>query len=302
MKYFKTEASRKAERFIISAKSFTEHTKHQFPYEQRGITQQYSQYGLCPSCLNPIQLIGISHKTKVTPHGKHTGKRVEGLADWNQPKYAYCPFASHSSYVTPNEEDLLPDIDQGTIELYDLLREQFDRAVYVIQKAFHIQCSPNFWKKTLRTFTANRIYCYPWLTESNLPYILALRGIHLNRCVGQCFEIDSDIHHALSNYSGVVWQKCNYKNYERLWHQENVFLNLIFRLTNHKQKAMEGKVLKETLDFCIDDKRTRQTVFQDTIEFDETYFMNLVRANRGFRNQTLLQIATDEMPPLQPTV
>lgn len=53
-----------------------------------------SQYGICPSCLNPVQLIGIAKQIKVIPYGKHTGKDILGFPKWNYIKYEYCPYAS----------------------------------------------------------------------------------------------------------------------------------------------------------------------------------------------------------------
>lgn len=302
MKYFKTEASRTAKRYIITKESFSEHTEHKFPFEQRNASSKFTQYGICPSCLNPIQLIGLSHEIKVSPHGKHTGSSIKGIGEWNQRTYEYCPFAARTHYIAPNEHDLLPDIDSSMVDLYDLLKTQFDRAVYVIKKDFHICCSSKIWKKALNSFVANRIYCYPWLSESNLPYILALRGLHLQNCIGQFFEKDSNIYNALSKHPAVEWQGSETYKYQKLWHKKGMYLNLIYRLTNHKQKAIEGKTLIESLDFCIDNKETGETVYQEKIEFDETFFMNLICANGGKRDTELLKIANEEMPPLQPTI
>ena len=161
MKYFKTEASRKAERHIITKDSFELYTNSKYPFEQRTSKGTLSQYGICPSCLNPIQLIGISHEIKVSPHGKHTGKDIIGLPKWEHQRYIYCPYAKNSEYIAPNEQDMLPDIDENIVELYDLVREQFDRVVYVIENVLNIKCSPFFWRKALQLYVNNHVYCYP---------------------------------------------------------------------------------------------------------------------------------------------
>ncbi len=84
MKYFKTTPDRKAEKFEISLENFQRETGRKQPYEQeideRG---KFSQYAICPSCLNPIQLIGLVTKTKMKPYGRHTGKDIDGLPKWN---------------------------------------------------------------------------------------------------------------------------------------------------------------------------------------------------------------------------
>ena len=42
----------------------------------------------------------------------------------------------------------------------------------LFQKELGIRCSTMFWRKVLNQFLVNEVYFYPWLTESNLPYIL----------------------------------------------------------------------------------------------------------------------------------
>lgn len=301
MKYFKTRASKLAERYIITADSFQAATKCEFPFEQKTEQGKLSQYGICPSCLNSVQLIGLSHAVKVSPYGKHTGKTIAGLPDWKQQKYKYCPYARHSDYQAPDDQTLLPDIDQDIIALYDLLRNQFDRAVYIIQKVFHIRGTAAFWRKALRTYVINWVYCYPWLTESNLPYVFAMRGMQQEKCWGQLFEIHSEIYDAISTHPYAAWVDSGIKGYHLLRNKQGGFLKLVFRFYNHRQKAVNGEKLKESFIFCIDDNNTGNTIFQKKIEFDETYFINLIRADRSYRNQMLLQIANEEMPPLQAT-
>lgn len=79
MKYFKTEDTRTAPRYEITTKVFEEVTGHRHPFEQVNHNRTISQYGICPSCLNPVQLIGIAKQIKVSPYGKHTGKNIAGF-------------------------------------------------------------------------------------------------------------------------------------------------------------------------------------------------------------------------------
>ena len=111
----------------------------------------------------------------MSTYRKHTGKNVNGLPRWNQEKYEYCPYAAEKNRKQIDENELLPEITDNVIELYNLLRDNFDRVVYVVQKSLDIRCSPKFWKEALKQYLANNAYLYPWLTESNLPYIFALR-------------------------------------------------------------------------------------------------------------------------------
>ena len=164
MKYFKTEQLRTALRYEITSDNFNKKTERKYPFEQKDQYGKLVQYGICPSCLNPIQLIGIFHKIKVNPYGKHTGKNIKGLAQWNQERYEYCPFAIRNDRKKLNDESRLEDLDDNIIELYDLLKSQFDHIIFILEKELEIQCSESFWRKALNQYLLNKAYCYPWLT------------------------------------------------------------------------------------------------------------------------------------------
>jgi len=295
MKYFKVEARRTAPRFEIAPANFSKVTGGCFPFEQQGERQgKFSQYGICPSCLNPIQLIGIARESKRTAYGKHAGKDIKGLPPWNYRKYEYCPFAAKNEKRKPCDDERLPQLDNEAIELYSLLITQIDRVVYILSKELNIQCSRAFWGNVFNQYVANDFYCYPWLTESNLPYMVAYRGIHHQRIYKQSFRVGSEIYKALAHYPGVAFEEINSNGYEQLSNQRGHYLELFFRFTDHKHKVVDGEVLLETMRFCIDDRKINKTVYEYIIEFNETYFMNLVQKteNEDKRQQHFLDIAT----------
>lgn len=301
MKYFKTEDTRTAPRYEITTKVFEEVTGHRHPFEQVNHNRTISQYGICPSCLNPVQLIGIAKQIKVSPYGKHTGKNIAGFPQWNYIKYEYCPYASKNDHRNINDDELLPEITEDIIELYELLKNQFDRVVYVISQKLDVRCYSSFWEKAIKQYLVNMFYCYPWLTEANLPYIFAYKSMQHQSIYGQQFVVDSDLFNALKKHKYVdfIPLKDDNSNYMRLV-SNGGFLNLHFRFTEHTQKAINGEELKESMIFCIDDLISEQTIFQKNINFSENYFMNIVNksGNEDKRQQYLLDIAIENMPPL----
>ncbi len=56
----------------------------QEPFEQIKDTGRASQYAICPSCLNPIQIIGLVQEIKSKPYGRHSGKNINGFPAWNE--------------------------------------------------------------------------------------------------------------------------------------------------------------------------------------------------------------------------
>lgn len=299
MKYFKTQSTRAAKRYKITPHEFLETTERKFPFEQINEQGRISQYGIFPSCLNPIQLIGVVKEIKGNPYGKHTGKNIRGLPAWSQRKYKYCPFAVKNIRRVPNDDEWLTEIDEGVIELYNLMKNQFDRIIYILGKELDIRCSSAFWRSVLNQYLVNKTYLYPWLTEANLPYIFAYFGMQHQRVYGQKFRVDSDIYNTLAVYKDVEFIKEN--GYARIVNQKGSFLNLFFRFINHSHKVSEGETLIESMLFCIDDRLSGKTIFEKKIEFSETYFMNIVNKNEldEKRQQWLLDIDDELMKPLK---
>ncbi len=303
MKYFKNRAARTAPRYEVTDDNFTAATERKYPFEQVNKQGKIQQYGICPSCLNPVQLIGILHEIIPTPYGKHTGKSILDLAPWNQIKYEYCPYASKNERREPDDEERLPEIDESIIELYDLLRSQFDRVVYILGKELGIQCTSYFWRTALNQYLVNRAYCYPWLSEANLPYIFAYFGIRHQRLYKQRILVNSPLYEVLAAFPDADFIKSDNTSskYEQLINKDGQFLNLHFRFTDHKQNASNGQTLRESMLFFVDDRNTGTTIYQQKIEFEESYFMNIIHKeeNENKRQQWLLDIAADIMQPLE---
>lgn len=295
MKYFKIVPKRNATRYEISTDSFEKATENKYPFEQKNPNGSFSQYGICPSCLNPIQLIGLYSTTATSQYGRHTGKDIDGLPEWSFAKYKYCPYAKNKP--SPNDNERI-EIDDAVIELYDLLKSQFDRVVYVISDELKIRCSGHFWEKALQQFLANKTYCYPWLTEANLPYLFAYRGLHHQDIWGQKFLENSELYNALKKHPNVKFEKAT-GGYMFL-KQKRTFLKLQFRLTGHKQIAQSGESLRESMMLYVDDMVSDRTIFAKRIEFSETHFIRLIekKGNEDKRQQWLLDISNRLMKPL----
>lgn len=109
---------------------------------------------------------------------------------------------------------------------------------------------------------------------------------------------DSDLYNALHEYLSVMFEDSG--KYSKLVNKENQYVNLRFRLTDHKQYAKDGDELKESIKFCIDDSNNNKTIFEKTIVFDETYFPNLIRkeGNEDKRDTWLIDLAAVNLPPI----
>lgn len=311
MKYFKIVASRSAKRYRIDVQTFKSITDNRYPYvKSDGSTIR--RYGICPSCLNPIQLIGIARQTEIKPYGKHAGKGIKDLAEWDIIKYRYCPYAIKNYRKHPEKNTRLPVITEEVRDLYELLKTQFDRVIYVVSKELNIRCSFLFWRKALQQYLLSKMYCYPWLTETNLPYLFAYEGITQKNIYGQSVLVNSDIFHALSKYEHIRFKPTADNRYVSVI-SDGTYVKLVFRLTDHRQDIDENGELIESMRFCIDDIGTIsvsdtagvvcKTLYDKKIIFKESYFMNIIHKYGAYRNrrQDYLNLAAQMMPPLHLT-
>lgn len=299
MKKFQTSVSYDALSFKINRENFERETGNRQPFQQKNQNSEFREYAICPSCLNPIQIIGLAHEIKSEPYGKHTGKSIKGFPDFDYRRYKFCPFADHKKH--PNDDERLNTIDNGVVDLYNLLRSQFDRVVYVVSSTFGIRGTDQFWRGALKQFLNNKMYCYPWLTTSNLPYLFAYRGLHQQDLWGQQFRKNSAIYNALKAHPNVCFIPGNDTNFERL-DRKNSFLRLQLRFSLFKQHVDSDHNLKATMTVFVDDLDTGKVVFNQVITFDEDFFERLIyKSGNDTKRQTwLLEIAKEMMPDIKP--
>lgn len=309
MRYFKTEAYCNARQYEINTDNFTTHTGNKRPYVQKN-NNTVSLYAVCPSCLNPIQIVGLAKKTKVKPYGKHTGKDIGGLPEWNFQKYQYCPYAKPGTRIAPNMDYDNTIIDEQAVELYNLSREQFDRIVYIMSKELGMRFSSEFLKKCIKTWCNNQFYTYPWLTEANLPYIFAYLCAGQYKIYGQSVYENTPIYNNLIKHPDVNLQPIHNKKdeetgYFKITNKPGKFIQMETRFTNHVQRAVQGEELKESMLFCIDvirnpgqkNEQYATTIHEQQIDFKETWFINMINnhKNNKKRDSYLLKLAGDNM-------
>ena len=299
MKKFRVTNSYSAPDFDINRENFECETGNKQPFQQKNQQGKFREYAICPPCLNSIQIIGLAHGSKCEPYGKHTGKTIKGFPDFNYRKYQFCPYADHRKH--PNDDERLNIIDNDVVDLYNLLRDQFDRVVYVVSTTLGIRGSDAFWKNALRQFLENEMYCFPWLTTSNLPYLFAYKGLHQQNLLGQKFKINSPLYNVLNTHPNVSFASSNDVNYGRLENKDH-FLSLQMRFSQFKQCIDENDRLRQTMQVNIDDLKTNNVLYTQLITFDENFFERLIfkSSNSNKRQMKLLEIAKEMMPDIKP--
>lgn len=96
------------------------------------------QFAVCPVCDNPIEIIGLYKRLKNTkrPYGKHYSKSVKGLAVYSSQAYEFCLYAVNKKVSKSSKKSVITNYERN---IYNLLREQFDRVIYVLSKEIDIK-------------------------------------------------------------------------------------------------------------------------------------------------------------------
>lgn len=290
--------------YTIEKFKFEEITKQKPPYYTYNEKNEKVQYAVCPACDNPIQICGLYKKLKNTnrPFGKHYCGSIYGLAEYNEQAYDNCPYSNKNRH-TPTATDKKTKLTDFEKNIYNIMKEQFDRVIYILSNCLEIKISNASAKSMLKTYIDGEGWMYPWSTLYNIPWVFG----HLTwskNLYGQAILYGSDLHSALqTKCNDVKFEHCIFdKKYDKLLSTPNSYLDISYCLINHQRKIIDDD-LKETMEFVVTqntNKSDEKIVFIKTIPIDEMYFLNLINLSpqKSKRNQKLFDIAVELMPPL----
>ncbi len=119
--------------YEVSFKNFVEATKEKSPYVKFGENGKEA-YGICPSCENPVKLLGVYARLKTQrSHARHCKYNVDGLADFDEYKYIRCPYhKENADYV--REIRRPEEMNTFNVEILKLAHDYFDKCIYILQK------------------------------------------------------------------------------------------------------------------------------------------------------------------------
>lgn len=279
----------------INEKNFTEATKQEPPYSIDNKRGGLSHYAVCPECDNPIQIIGLFKNTPESgrkPYGKHHPNSIPDLAEYNADDYEDCIYSNPKWRKDKVRRRPNSKIEKKTL---NLLREQFDRVIYVLSKDIGIHISANVAKKMLRIYIGEEGWRYRNATLNNLPWAFGetAPGLPL---FGQSIIKDGELHKAIALKCPEVHFEDSFSNYVRIKNREGKFIDLSYVMYNH-QKNVENDILHETIDLIVSRGRVPnvQTIFHKTIEIRTEYFLNLLclPPERAKRQEKFLDIAAN---------
>lgn len=290
--------------YEISKNNFERVTEQKSPYYVYNEKNELVQFAVCPICDNPIEIIGLYKRLKNTehPYGKHFPKSLSGLAEYNQQAYDFCPYADKRKSVNINSRKTkLTDFEKN---IYYLIREQFDRVIYILSKQLDIKITNNAARNMLTTYVSGKGWLYPWSTLNNLPWVIG----HLSwskKLYGQPILKNSPLYSAISEKCPAAsFVPCDKYGgeYDILLSKEGMFLDLNYCIIEHNRAVVNDELL-ETMEFVVSEGGVGKVknIFTKTLTVNQDYFLNLVNLskNREQRNYKLLEIAKEVMRELK---
>lgn len=282
--------------YEINAENFEKLTLKQEPYHKVGKDGVPRDFGVCPACDNPIQLIGLYKKLENTdrPYGKHYSRSLS-FAPYNETAYRFCPYSSNSREVT--KESRKKELTDYERNIYNAVRDYFDLAVYIIQQETGIYVGERMARRILEDYLSAEGHMYYWATLYNIPWML-LYFLRPRPCYGLEVKDGSALQIFLSEREDVCLTSGKHNGYVKV-DKANKFLNLDFVSILHKRQVVSDKV-KETLHFNVflnNNIFPLKELFGLDLEINEFRFPALIQKTK-YRKQWLIDLAKEVLPEI----
>ena len=275
------------------------------PYVKQCPNEEQIRYAVCPACDNPIEIIGLYKNTLESgrqPYGRHHDGTILNLAEYDEAEYYDCPYSKPGKN---NKTKYRRPESKISGQIYELLRMQFDRVIFLLGKSADMKISNETAGRMLAEYLGDKGYCYRNATMHNLPWSFALAALP-KKLFGRKIVRGSEFHKEMEvrcpdvRFDGEPNSKYVQLKYNGL-HDAELFYNFYNLRQTHKTEGCDTEAITESIDFVAYRSRNSEgnveTAYKKTIRIEPEYFMNLVLLpdEKAKRNEQLLTIANDLM-------
>lgn len=263
----------------------------ELPREERGDYSEPTKNGrryfaVCPACDNPTQIIGLYTKSDnmKLPYAKHYN-RDSKVAKHSEQAYQFCPFASHSYAV--DKKSRKKNFGDFEKNIYVLLRENFDLAVYIAKKASGIYFTRNQLKRMASEYYMAEGYMYYHATSYNIPWML-LYFIDTSRnlnCNNLIINKDSELYDFLKTQENVSFEDLDDEKAK----VKVTAGELSIGFPKHQISGEE-----EILEMCI--VRPGEILKRIKLPVDQTFFLHIVNHRKYPKNDEIIRIGKERLP------
>lgn len=252
---------------------------------------------LCPRCNNPVAILGIYKKIDVAPHARHAkGINIPNVVQYDEYKFQHCPYhKKRADYI----KEYVPETEEPQRhELYKIAKENYDKAIYLLQKETGIYISLAMADALAENYAVMRAYNYIDATIYNIPWYLiySFSGFPLYHMI---IRKDTKLYKHLHQL-GFVLKASKIKDHVYVEDTEGYLLTA----TNYRYAVDGNDNLKEWLDFSIirpDENETNTLLYHSVDRFsvsvDSYHFGNLIGYQNWKPRQNVLDLARKYMNP-----
>lgn len=279
-----------------------EHFKEK--YEERvGNNDSYTQIvsgevkhlAVCPRCNNPVVILGVYKKIDVSPHARHVRNiDIPHVTSYNEYKYLNCPYyRKNANYI----REYVPETEEPQRkELYRITKENFDKAIYLIQKELGLYISRDMAMSIAENYVEERAYNYIDATNYNIPWYLIY-----------CYP-GFDLYHKLIRSGSTLYRhlkktgvRLNTSRKEGYVYVADSY-ELVLRVVNYRYHVDSDYNLNEWLDCSLlmpdsdsEDVLLYKAVDRFSIKVDSYHFGHLINYKDWDPINPLLEIAESVM-------
>lgn len=294
MEYFKKRTGASPVK-RINEEHYLNQTGRKYPYSQTNARGDESLFAVCSECENPIQIIGLFKNTPESgriPYGRHCDKSIPDIAPYDHSDYLDCPYSNPKWKKDKVKRVAESRVAKATLKL---LREQFDRVIYILSKDIEVYISYSKAESMLQSYLANEGWRYRIATLNNLPWVFG-ETVGATPLFGRKILQDGMLYNVLlEKCPEVLFVSCETDKYVKVMNQDGIHIDLHYVLMNHR-KRLENDRLYEDVDFWVyrgGGISDAVTILRKTIRIQTDYFMNVIHLSpeKERRNQRLLEIS-----------
>lgn len=250
---------------------------------------------VCPRCNNPVAILGVYKKIDVSPHARHAKNvNIPNIAQYDEYQFLHCPYhRKKADYI----KEYVPETEEPQRkELYQIAKEHFDKAIYLLQKETGIYITHAMAEALAENYAMVRAYNYIDATIYNIPWYLlySFRGFPLYHMV---VKKDTTLYKCLLK-NGFALKESKIKGHDYIENNEGYLLTA----TNYRYAVDKNDNLKEWLDFSIlrpDDGVTDTLLYipvdRFSVSVDSYYFGSLIHYQDWRKRRNMLEIAQKYM-------
>lgn len=241
----------------VTMDNFRKETSLEAPWVQINHRKTRQFFGMCPSCNNAVQLVGMEVPADEggTPHARHRLQKINGF-NYSLERILSCQLFSGKART--DAQAFLKRETPQSLEILLFIREHFHVLVEIFREATGLVLSQNLARILLHDNLVNKRYRLPIMKKHNVawlwPYVAGLHSIY-----GQKIAPHSPLAGSLvKEVDGAILTEKN-----QLVSNAGSHVSVFFAVALHQIEG-DGENQSESIQFFVLDSSNRKSIFDES--------------------------------------